>query len=118
MNNNDHKDNAEDVNEEQIDRNANDAEDTDGQEYNNKNNDKSLDNWGKVVLTMVFQNPDNNQTEYVYTRDSNGRVHAADCCLNVHQNKVNLLLHNENGSIIDVECCSEKMGQEDNTNCS
>ena len=61
MNNNDHKDNAEDVNEEQIDRNANDAEDTDEQEYNNKNNDKSLDNWGnKVDLTMVFQNTDNN----------------------------------------------------------
>lgn len=81
--------------------------------------DKSLDNWGKVDLTMAFQNTDNNQTEYVYTRDSIGRVDAADCCLNVHQNKVlNLLLHNENGSIIDVECYFKKMGEEDNTNCS
>jgi hypothetical protein len=80
----DHQLNVEDVTEEHMNEDANDAD----EESNNiKNDNEALDDCGKVDLALVFQNTDDNPTKYVYIRDSTGRVVLVDCHLKLPQAK-------------------------------
>ena len=103
---------AEDVNEERINEDhANDSHDTaDGDKESNQNNvEKSWDDCSKVDLIKVFQNTDDNPIEYIYIRDSTGRVVSVDCRLKVPRNQVEFLrTFDENGVVVDVECRFKK----------
>ena len=71
---------------------------------------------GKVDMAEVFPNTDDNPIEYIYTRDSTGRVISVDFRLKVPRNEVEFIRsHDENGGIVDVECRFKKTGEDDTT---
>ena len=91
-------------------------------EANSKNPDENYiieddeDYHGKVDMAEVFPNTDDNPIEYIYTRDSTGRVISVDFCLKVPRNEVEFIRsHDENGGIVDVECRFKKTGKDDTT---
>ena len=72
--------------------------------------------YGKVDMAEVFPNTDDNPIEYIYARDSTGRVISVDFHLKVPRNEVEFIRsHDENGGIVDVECRFKKTGEDDTT---
>ncbi|KAI2502872.1 hypothetical protein MHU86_11619 [Fragilaria crotonensis] len=90
-------------------------------EANSKNPDENYiieddEDYGKVDMAEVFPNTDDNPIEYIYTRDSTGRVISVDFRLKVPRNEVEFIRsHDENGGIVDVECRFKKTGEDDTT---
>jgi hypothetical protein len=67
-------------------------------------------------MAEVFPNTDDNLIEYIYARDSTGRVISVDFHLKVPRNEVEFIRsHDENGGIVDVECRFKKTGEDDTT---
>lgn len=73
--------------------------------------------YGKAdIMAEVFPNTDDNPIEYIYARDSTGRVISVDFRLKVPRNEVEFIRsHDENGGIVDVECRFKKTGEDDTT---
>ena len=108
MNNIDHQEDGE-IEGEQVKENTNDAADD---HYDDKMDDDSFDNYGKVNLTTVFQNTDNNPIEYLYTRDSTGRVVSVECRLKVPRDNIDFVRTPAEA----VECLVKKTREDDETN--
>ncbi|KAI2510366.1 hypothetical protein MHU86_4090 [Fragilaria crotonensis] len=89
-------------------------------EANSKNPDENYiieddEDYGKVDMAEVFPNTDDNPIEYIYTRDSTGRVISVDLSQGTCNEVEFIRSHDENGGIVDVECRFKKTGEDDTT---
>ena len=76
-----HRDDGADVlSNEEIHEVAN-VPDEDYKDYVDEDDEDFLDDNGKVDLTKMFPRSDDNPIDFIYTKDSTGRVISVECCL-------------------------------------